>query len=434
MALLYELFLIVGLLCMAPVAVWRRRLPHRGWSMRLGRYPAPVRDRLGGRPSIWVHAVSIGEVLAAQPLVEELLRAHPATPLVVSTVTPGGFELAATRWGDRVIPIYFPLDLRWCVGKALTALQPKALLLMESELWPMAIRLARARGVPVLVVNGRVSPRTFRRYRILKQWVKPLLREIDQWLMQSREDADRIIELGAPADRIQVTGSLKWDASLGARPAPETVRALGTRLGVAGSECVIVAGSTHRGEEAALLDAYRAVREVCPDARLIIAPRHLERLGEVEGIIRHAGLSAVRLSGMPAAQRWDVGLVDTFGQLPSYYALATLVFIGGSLIPHGGQNPLEATSLGKPVVFGPSMHNFAVIAHQLLAHHAAQQVAGAAELPRLLRDLAANPTAAGAMGRQAREVTERFQGATTRTLEAVTPWLQGGRTWPPGYG
>ncbi|MBI4340899.1 MAG: 3-deoxy-D-manno-octulosonic acid transferase [Candidatus Omnitrophica bacterium] len=433
MALLYDALVILGLLCAAPAALWRRRLPHRGWSMRLGRYPAALLRRLNGRPSIWLHAVSVGEVLAAHPLIEALLRVHVDTPLVVSTVTPGGYEVAAKRWSERAILVYFPLDLHGCVRRALKALRPKMLLLVESELWPAVVRLARAQGVPVLVVNGRVSPRTFERCRRIARWVRPLLRQVDQWLMQSREDADRIIALGAPPDRVQVTGSLKWDASRGVRPTAQALRELAVQLGL-GGEPLLVAGSTHRGEEAVLLGALKTVRAAHPSARLILAPRHLERVAEVEGLIRRSGLTVTRLSSASSADRWDVGVVETFGQLPQYYSVATVVFIGGSLIPHGGQNPLEAASLGKPVVFGPSLHNFSAIAHQLLAHHAARQVAHAGELSGLLRELLADPASAAAMGQRAQELTERFQGATQRTVDAVAPWLQGGRAWPAGYG
>ena len=424
---LYESLLVLALLGYLPSALWRRRLPHAGWTMRLGRYPDAVRARLSGEQPLWVHAVSVGEVLAAQPLVRAFTQRNPAAPLVLSTITPSGFAVATKQAGERGIPIYFPLDLRVCVTRALDTFRPRALLLMESELWPTMIRLAQARGIPVVVVNGRLSPRAFRRHR----WARPLLggtfKRVDLFLMQSQADADRLLQLGVALERVRVVGSLKWDASLGLRPSPQMIRETSARLRLDGSEAVLVAGSTHRGEETAVLKAFQALRASYPSARLIIAPRHLERLAEVDALIRQGGLSVVRLSQQPSGTgRWGVGLVDTFGQLPVYYALATMVFIGGSLIPHGGQNPLEATSLGKPVIFGPSMHNFESITHQLLAHHAARQAANAEELVALCQELFADQAGAAAMGRRAQELTERFQGATQRTLEALAPLLATG--------
>jgi len=300
-------------------------------------------------------------------------------------------------------------------------LRPRILLLLESELWPTVIRLTKARGVPVAVVNGRLSARAFSRY----QWVRPvvgtMLSRVDLFLMQSQTDADRLLELGVRAERVQVAGNLKWDASLNVRPEPEAIRRLAARLGLTDQK-VLVAGSTHRGEEAVVLDAYRLLRATHPDLRCILAPRHLERLEEVESMVRQAGWKSVRLS-LASSGAWDVGLVDTFGQLSLYYGLATLVFIGGSLIPHGGQNPLEATSLGKPVVFGPFMHNFESIVHQLLAYHAARQMTLGEPLTPLLAELLEHPAETAAMSRRAREVTEQFQGATQRTLEALQPLL-----------
>ena len=419
---MYEALFIIGFLLYLPKALWRRRLPHRGWSMRLGRYPDRIVNALRGRQAIWVHAVSVGEVLAVQPLLRALSDEAAHSPLVLSTITPSGFEVASKQVGERGLPIYFPVDLRPCVTCALDTIHPRILLLVESELWPTVIRLTKARGLPIAVVNGRISPRTFRRYQLVRSWLKGMLDRVDLFLMQSQADADRVVRLGAPIGKVRVVGSLKWDASLNARPAPEDVRETAARIGLNAREAVIVAGSTHRGEEGPVLGAFRAVRAKHPETRLIVAPRHLERLAEVEGLIRHAGFSCARFS-QTVGGRWDVGLVDAFGQLPRYYGLATIVFIGGSLIPHGGQNPLEATSLGKPVIFGPSMHNFAAIAHELLGHHAAMQVAGSRELAPLFDELIADPAAAQQLGRRAQELTERFQGATQRTLTALQSLL-----------
>jgi 3-deoxy-D-manno-octulosonic-acid transferase len=419
----YEALLVVALVAYLPKALWRRRLPHRGWRMRLGRYPASIHESLRGARPIWVHAVSVGEVSAARPLVDALAARAPGEPLVLSTITPGGFDVASKHLGDRGVAIYFPLDVRRCVRRALDALHPRALLLLESELWPTAVRLTQARGIPIVIVNGRVSMRTYRRAQRLIPWLGGLLRYVDLFLMQSETDADRIIRLGALPASVQVTGNLKWEASLAARPAPAMVEETAGWLGLNGQERLIVGGSTHRGEEAELLRALQALRASHGSVRLLLAPRHLERLAEVEGLVQQAGFSSRRLSHAPRGARWDVGLVDTFGQLPRYYGLASAVFIGGSLIPHGGQNPLEAASLGKPIVFGPSMHNFTDIASQLTSHQAARQLSGAAQLLPALRGLLQDPASAHAMGRRAQELTERSRGALQRTLEALRPLI-----------
>src|SRR3989338_4520475 len=369
---LYEFLYLVGFLLYLPRALWRRRLPHEGWTMRLGRYPARVVEPLVGRRPVWLHAVSVGEVLAARPLLRALAEQRPNDPLVLSTITPAGFTVASQQ-GPPVIPVYFPLDLRSCVRRALEALHPRCLLLVESELWPNTLRVAASRGVPIAVVNGRLSPRAFARYRWVQPWLRGLLGQVAVFLMQSQDDADRVLALGVAPDRVKVTGSLKWDASLSARPSPQAVQETAARLGLEASLAVIVAGSTHRGEEALILRAFQALRAAHPTARLIVAPRHLERIAEVEELLRRGGVRAARVSTLQAGQAWDTAIVDGFGRLPLYYALASVVVIGGSFIPHGGQNPLEATGLGKPVVFGPSMHNFETITHQLLAHHAARQ-------------------------------------------------------------
>lgn len=427
---LYELLVVIGLLCYIPRAIWRKRLPHRDWSMRLGRYPRPVVESLRGRRSLWVHAVSVGEVLAVQPLVRRLAQAYPENPLVLSTITPGGFAMASTQLATLVTPVYFPLDLRGCVTRALETFQPCLLLLTESELWPAVIHAAGSRHVPIVVMNGRISARAFKRYHLLQPWLARLLTRVDLFLMQSQMDADRMLQLGAPVDRVKVVGSLKWDASIGSRPSAEAIQATAAQAGINAQDRVLVAGSTHRGEEAALLHAFLALRGSYETLRLIVAPRHLERVAEVEGLIRQAGLKAVRLSQDANAGRWEVGIIDAYGRLPHYYGLATIVFIGGSLIPHGGQNPLEATSLGKPVMFGPSMENFQAITHQLLAHHAARQLTGGEEVTALLHELLANPMETQAMGRRAQELTERFQGATQRTLDALAPLLDQPRASP----
>lgn len=423
MWLLYELAVCIGFLCYLPKALARRRLPHAGWSMRLGRYPAAVAQRLAGRRSIWLHAVSLGEALAAQPLARALLERYPQHPLVFSAITKSGFDAATRQVGERGVPIFFPLDVRGPVRRAFDTIHPAVLIVMESELWPMAIHAAHARGVPVVMVNGRISDRSFRRAQWVKSKLGWLWREASLFLMQSQVDADRLLQLGAPPEKVHVTGNLKWDASLSGRPSTAQLQELSARLGLHESTPLLVAGSTHRGEETAVLEAFQMAKASYPQLRLVVAPRHLERVEEVEALIRHAGLMPARTSHLTSTTSWDVAMIDRFGELPGYYGIATVVFIGGSLIPHGGQNPLEPASLGKPIVFGPHMHNFPTIAHQLLAHHAARQISNRVELTPLLHELLEHADEARQMGQRAQQLMEQFQGATERTLSALTPLL-----------
>ena len=421
---MYEILLFIGLLCYVPGAVWRRRLPHRGWLMRLGCYPDAVRRRLSRPGAIWVHAVSVGEVMAAQPLLHELAAQYPDAPLVLSTITPTGFDVASRMVHDRGVAIFGPLDFGVVVKRTLRMLRPRILLLMESELWPNLIRLTKRQGIPVLVVNGRVSERAAHRSRLVKPWLTTWLQSVDGFLMQTEADAARVIRMGARRAQVTVLGSLKWDASVASRPQDAQLHALAQRLGLRAEEALIVGGSTHRGEEAALLDAFRTVRRDGQPARLVIAPRHLERVGEVEALVRQRGFSAQRITRLlDASCPWEVAVIDTLGQLPAYYGLASVVFVGGSLIPHGGQNPLEPASLGKPVIFGPSMHNFAEIARRLLDRHAARQLASGAELAPAIQALLTDVLAARTMGRRAQELIEHSVGCTQRTLDVLRPLL-----------
>lgn len=423
---LYEILLFLGLLVYLPRAIWRKRLPHRGWTMRLGRYPASLRRRLDGQRAIWIHAVSVGEVIATQPLIRALRAGHPDIPLALSSLTPAGFAVASRLLGEQGAAIVAPFDFRVTVGRALAVIQPRLLILVESELWPNLIRLTHVRRIPVVVINGRVSARAFRRYLRVKRWFAGMLDAVDLFLMQTEQDADRIIRMGAPPARVKVVGSLKWDASLVSRPTPAELSSLAQRLTLHDEEPLIVAGSTHRGEEAQVLDAFQAIRAQLGRARLVLAPRHLERIAEVEALIQSRGMRAQRISAIPSSgQSWEIALVDTLGQLPLYYGLAAAVFVGGSLIPHGGQNPLEPAGLGKAVVFGPSMENFADIVQQLLTHQACCQLRQPSDLASTLKGLLANPEEARLMGARAQALVERLSGTTKKTLHALKDFIEG---------
>jgi 3-deoxy-D-manno-octulosonic-acid transferase len=406
-------FFLGGLPVFGAQAILRGKY-RRGLGERLGRvsvWAEPVAP-------LWLHAVSVGEVMAATPLAKELCARRPDLPLLVSTVTDTGRavaeqRLAATRF------IFFPLDFGWAVRSALEKLSPRAVLLTETEIWPNFIRACGIRDIPVVLINGRISPRSFPRYRIVRRWFGRVLSEVRLFCMQTAQDAERIVLLGAPEERVRVVGNLKYDLpSLHEAPDVETVRA---RLGLPPSRRLLVAGSTHRGEEEAILEAFVALTRTRRDLCLLLAPRHPERLEEVERLVHKAGLAFVRRSRLPATplERTAVILLDTMGELAHLYAAAAAVFIGGSLIPHGGQNILEPAAVGRPVIHGPHMGNFAEMRDLFRGAGAAIQAEDGADLSEHLAALLDDPALANRMGKAGRQIVEAHRGATRRTADLV---------------
>ncbi len=408
-----SLFYLAGLPAFAAQALVRGKY-RRGLGERLGRM-APWE---GAVPPLWLHTVSVGEVMAAAPLARELAARRPDVPLLASTVTETGRAVAEQRLPAARF-LFFPLDFGWAVGSALDRVRPRLVLLTETELWPNFLAACAARGIPVVVINGRISPRSFPRYRAVRRWFGRVLRDVRVFCMQSQEDAERILALGAPAERVRVVGNLKYDLpTLEGKPDAASVRA---GLGLPPECRLVVAGSTHRGEEEAVLTAFGATRAGRPDLCLLLAPRHPERLEEVERLARRMGLSVVRRSGLPGAgcQAGAVILLDTMGELAGLYGAASVVFIGGSLIPHGGQNILEPAAVARPVIHGPYMGNFAQIRDAFQAHGAAVEVGGAAALQSQLEALLDDPARADRMGRAGRAIVESHRGATRRTADVV---------------
>jgi 3-deoxy-D-manno-octulosonic-acid transferase len=417
---LYSILLAFGFVLALPFYLWKGR--------STGKYLRTFRERMGVRPypahasgerAVWIHAVSVGEVLAARPLVLGLRERLPGWRIYLSTTTPTGQAIAAAsvRGVDGVF--YAPFDWPRPVRAALAALDPALLVLVEREIWPNLIHEARRRGARVAIANGRLSERSFSRYRLVRGFVRRVLGEVDLFLMQAPAHAERMRALGAPETRVRVTGNLKFDAAETPRPS----EALESRIGKAArrNRPLLVAGSTTVGEEELVLAAFRRVRERVPAAALLIAPRHPERFDEVPPKVAALGLRCLRRSALePGGWRdEEVVLLDTLGELASVYALADVVFVGGSLVPSGGHNILEPAAAGRPVTVGRHMENFQEIADQFRAAGALVQVADANELGDEVAALLLDEARRRELGERGRRLVEDNRGAVGRTLDAL---------------
>ncbi|OGL61788.1 MAG: hypothetical protein A3I72_02805 [Candidatus Tectomicrobia bacterium RIFCSPLOWO2_02_FULL_70_19] len=405
-----------GLFLLSPaLAAWyalrvrKRRMGFAGMAERFGGAPELPPAEKEGR--LWIHAVSMGEMGVAATLAAALRGKRPGLRIVLSTVTDTGREAAARVPGAEVF-FYLPFDFPFAVRRTLARVRPSALALVETELWPNLIRLASGAGLPVAVVNGRLSERSFRGHRRIARFLGSPVEELSGVAAREEEDAKRFQALGAK--RALVTGNLKYDAPLPTEKG-EGVAAYGFGAG----EPVIVAGSTHPGEEAAVARAVRALRGRHPRLGLLLAPRHLQRADEAEAALRAEGLEPVRWSAWPEDRPAPgrVVLLDAMGRLAGAYEGASLAFIGGSLIPHGGQNPIEAARWGVPVVFGPHMGNFAEVAEALVREGGAIQAEGSYALEMAFDGWLSDRAALWRAGGAARRVVEANQGAAARTAD-----------------
>lgn len=407
--LLYQLAAGLLLLVAGPFLLVRRIRHYRPTlAHRLGRYPeAPPesRDRL------WIHAVSVGEAMVAATLA----RALPDLPLLVTTVTPTGQERARAALGARGPVTFLPFELAPVIRRFFDRFRPRVLILVEGDYWPLILREAARRRVPVAVVNGRIGDRSFRRMRRLRPLLGPLLGRVERFGMQTAEDREKLLALGVPAERIEVTGNLKYESAEPARK-PELEAEL-RRL--AAGRPILVAGSTLPGEESAVLDAVARLRPTL----LILAPRHPERWDEVGRLLGERGVRFCRRTRL-SQQPVDVVLLDSLGELAGLYALASAAFVGGTLVPKGGHNPLEPARFGVPLAVGPSMENFRDMAEQFDRAGAWQRVAGAAELAAAWGRWLDDPEAARSQGERAAGLIERNRGSLDRTLALLAPLLE----------
>jgi 3-deoxy-D-manno-octulosonic-acid transferase len=388
---------------------------------RMGRLP--VSFNLDGDESIWLHAVSVGEALSARSLILELRERYPKLRIFLSTTTLTGRQIARTRLQGVDAVFFLPFDLPVFVNRTLRLARPRLFIMMETEIWPNLLRACKRRGVKTILVNGRISSRSYPRYRLARRFFKVVLADIDRCSMQSEESARRIIDIGADPSRVTVTGSLKFDSL--ELPATSAGRGAGRVLRyfrMSAARPVFIAASTLKGEEAPVLAAFAAMRRTRPNALLIIAPRKPDRFDETVVLAQQEGFNVARRTelGIDAEPRADVVVLNTIGELAHLFQVATVVFVGGSLVDAGGHNILEPAVHGKPIVFGPHMQNFAEIAQTFLGGQAAIQVADAGELATVIVRLSADPVERARLGAAARALVEANRGAQPRTMAAIT--------------
>jgi len=418
--LLYSLLLAAGLMVSLPFWLYQivRYGKYRtGFAGRMGQVPARL-ALTGSQPQrvIWVHAVSVGEVLAVSGLVEQMRRSLPQHRVLISTTTDTGQQLARKRFGEEDV-FYFPMDFAFAIRPYLRTLQPELVVLAETEFWPNFLRLAHASGARIAVVNARISDRSWPRYRRFQWALRQMLRHIDLFLAQTQEDCARLQSIGAEASRLRVTGNLKFDVSLPAPP--PIVESLRRSMSAESAGPVLVCGSTVDDEEAPLLKAFENLRVAHPRAVMILAPRHPERFEQVAILVRQLEILLVRRSqwsGQPLSG--GVLLIDTIGELAALYALADVAFVGGSLVPRGGHNIIEPAQHGVAIVTGNHTENFRDIVG-LFKSRDAVRIVSLAELPLTLMQLLADDAERLALGRRALETIRSQMGATSRTLEAL---------------
>ena len=424
MYLAYSFLMLVAFVLVSPYFVYQ--------AIRYQKYIGSLRQRLGllpitfnvdGEESIWIHAVSVGEVLTTRALAAELKALFPHLRLFLSTTTVAGQQVARRDLQQCDGVFYFPFDWTFIVRRTLKLVKPRVFIMMETEIWPNLLRMCRKQDVRTVVINGRMSPRSHSRYRLVRPLFRRVLAHVDRFCMQSEESARRLIDLGADPSRVSVTGSLKFDSlevpavTPHGKPRERVLRF----FRISPNRHVFVAGSTVRGEEGAVLRAFARIKAASPASLAIVAPRHPERFGEVESLARDAGFVTTRRSQLPidAEPRADVVVVDSIGELARLYRLATVVFVGGSLVDHGGHNILEPAIFGKPIVFGPYMRNFKEIAETFLLNDAALQVHSDRELEETLLALLTDPVRRARLGAAARALVEANRGAKEKTLAVI---------------
>ena len=435
MQLFYRIIHALGFVLLSPVflyKMWKRGKYRENFSQRFGGYAPELRQRLEKKlqPRCWIQAVSVGEVNLALLLLQSLSRAFPQHRIILTTTTSTGYAFARERLPHEVELLYFPQDFLWTVKRAYNLIQPDFIVLIESELWPNHVWEAARRRVPVFLVNGRMSPRSERGYQKIGWLFRRVFGELRLVCAQSSRDVDNFLAAGVPRDRLHLTGNMKYDAALphdGVTAKIDRAQIL-RQIGVVPMRPVLVAGSTHPGEEEILFDILQQLRARFPDLFLVLVPRHVERTPEIVELANRKQMNLVLRSDVgrarPPGAPPDCLLVNTTGELKWFYRIATVIFVGKSLVGPGGQNIVEAAASGHPVVFGPHMENFQEIARQFVAEDACVQVQDVYELRHALQDLLQNESLRARITDAASRVIAANLGATDRTVELIADALK----------
>ncbi len=429
MYLLYDTIWVLAALIMVPWYLVKRLVGVKsrlGIRERFGFYSRERLTALQSRPVLWLHAVSVGETRAALPLLRALRQAFPGHALVLSNVTETGHSISSNM-SEVDLCLFFPFDISWVVRRVLRSLRPALVLIVETEIWPNLARFADLERVPLVLVNGRISDRSYPRYRIFRPILRPVLNRFTAFCMQSNEDARRMLDLGASERRLTVTGNLKFDMPADGLADTDPL-ALRSTFHLPVDALVWVVGSTHPGEEDWLLEAYETLCQQCPELVLVLVPRHPERCSGLQNLLVGRGLKVMLRSVLAGHEGTikpgHVLLVDTVGELLPLYRAADVVFVGGSLVPVGGHNVLEAAMVGRPVLFGPHMANFREIA-RLLEEAGGGRSVSASGLVSAMSDLLHDAAQRRAMGLAGQALLQRHAGATERTLIVVRRALEG---------
>jgi 3-deoxy-D-manno-octulosonic-acid transferase len=417
MFIIYDLIFLLIAIIYLPFYLLKKKF-HKGFFRRLGLLPRGMKLN---KP-IWIHAVSVGEVMVIRGLLEELRGIWPGKSFVISTVTPTGNKIARGIACEKDFITYLPLDLSFIVRCVIDRIEPALFIIAETELWPNLISYLKEKNIPIIIVNARISDSSFSGYSFIKFFIKPFLKKINLFCVQTNTDAQRLISLGVPRNNIETTGNMKFDLK-DYTDYKKDYTDYKLKMGLKSSEKLLVAASTHPGEEEFILGAYRKLLEEFPDLRLLIAPRHPQRAKEIEKLVARFGFQAIFISILNLTPDTHnlrpVFILDTVGELLYFYSIADIVFVGGSLVKKGGHNILEPASLEKAILFGPYMFNFRDIRDLFLQDNAAILVHNREELKTAIRNLLNNPGEIATLGRRAKNLILSNQGATKKNLQFI---------------
>lgn len=422
MFIIYDFIFLLVIIIHLPAYLFKKKF-HSGFFARFGFLP----KGLALNNPIWVHAVSVGEAMAVKGLIEKIRKTYPAKKMVISTVTATGNKIAVSIAREADFVTYLPLDFSFIVRHCIKTIKPAMVIIAETEIWPNFISCLHHNNIPVAAVNTRISDKSFKRYMAVKFFLKGILNKINIFCSQTESDAKRLLSLGVSKERIRITGNMKFDINAHADLQSDYTD-YKIKLGLESGEKLILAGSTHSGEEKIILAVYKKLLSEFPNLRLLIAPRHPERAGEIQKIAEKLNFKAVFISALDqepkTEHRAPIFILDSVGQLVNYYAVSDIVFVGGSLVKKGGQNILEPAALSKPIIFGPHMFNFRDIADLFLKHKAGILARNEKELEAAVKDLLNNPDEMDGLGKKARQLIMQNQGATGRNLECIEALLE----------